>query len=194
MNENPSYDQPDWLKALKSSDVRCKNKAFVCMMDKWQKPIYSHLLQLLGNHEDAADASQETFIQVLKSIDGFEQRSKFSTWLYTIAHRKGIESLRKKSRLLRKVSADDTALANATSAASDVHGLDAEKIMALLDRAVSELPTRQRQVFLLHYFEGQTFNEIATITGVTIGALKASFHHARKKIEKALAQRNINFD
>ena len=164
------------------------------MMDKWQKPIYSHLLQLLGNHEDAADASQETFIQVLKSIDGFEERSKFSTWLYTIAHRKGIESLRKKSRLLRKVSADDTALANATSAASDVHCLDAEKIMALLDRAVSELPTRQRQVFLLHYFEGQTFNEIATITGVTIGALKASYHHARKKIEKALAQRNINFD
>jgi len=117
VKEIQKYDQPEWLPGLKSSDLTLKNRAFQAMMDVWQKQIYSHLLHLLGNHDDADDATQETFIQLLRSIEAFEERSKFSTWLYTIAHRKGIECLRNRSKIKRLFTRNETKLLHDSAAA-----------------------------------------------------------------------------
>lgn len=163
------------------------------MMDVWQKQIYSHLLHLLGNHDDADDATQETFIQLLRSIEAFEERSKFSTWLYTIAHRKGIECLRKRSKIERLFTRNKTKQLVA-SAAAPASNLSEAEIRKLLEEAVQQLPTRQREVFLLRHFEDLRFGQIATITGVSDGALKASYHHARKKIENILKRYDFIID
>jgi RNA polymerase sigma-70 factor (ECF subfamily) len=193
VKEIQKYDQPEWLPGLKSSDLTLKNRAFQAMMDVWQKQIYSHLLHLLGNHDDADDATQETFIQLLKSIESFEERSKFSTWLYTIAHRKGIECLRKRSKIQQLFTRNETKQLDA-SAAAPASNLSEAKIRKLLEEAVQQLPTRQREVFLLRHFEGLRFRQIATITGVSDGALKASYHHARKKIENILKRYDFIID
>ena len=193
MKESQKYDQPAWLPGLKSTDLTVKNRAFQAMMDAWQKQIYSHLLHLLGNHDDADDATQETFIQLLKSIETFEERSKFSTWLYTIAHRKGIESLRKRSRIQRRFTRSERKLPIDCAAAAADH-LSELEIRRLLQEAVKQLPTRQREVFLLRHFESLQFGQIASITGVSIGAIKASYHHARKKVEKILKKFDFIMD
>ena len=183
MKADSKYKQPSWLGGLKSADLSIKNRAYQSMMNEWQNRIYAHLFCLVGNHADADDATQETFIQLLKSIHTFEERSQFSTWLYTIAHRKGIEVLRKRSRSEQLINNDGETLSRNLTSARAQH-LDAEQINRLLERAIQTLPSRQRQVFLLHYFEGHTFFVIGEITGITAGSLKASYHHARKKIEK----------
>lgn len=193
MKESQKYDQPAWLPGLKSTDLTVKNRAFQAMMDAWQKQIYSHLLHLLGNHDDADDATQETFIQLLRSIETFEERSKFSTWLYTIAHRKGIESLRKRSRIQRRFTRSERKLPIDCAAAAADH-LSEMEIRRLLQEAVKQLPTRQREVFLLRHFESLQFGQIASITGVSIGAIKASYHHARKKVEKILKKFDFIMD
>ena len=183
MKAETKYSQPSWLAGLKSADLSIKNRAYHAMMNEWQTSIYSHLFRLVGNHADADDATQETFIQLLKSIHTFEERSQFSTWLYTIAHRKGIEVLRKRSRSEKLIlNATETLSHNIISPRAQ--HLGAQQINHLLERAIHTLPSRQKQVFLLHYFEGQTFLAIGEITGITTGSLKASYHHARKKIEK----------
>ncbi|MBT6163231.1 MAG: RNA polymerase sigma factor [Crocinitomicaceae bacterium] len=186
MKVESKYAQPSWLADLQSADLMVKNRAYQAMMDEWQRRVYSHIYQLVGNHADADDTTQETFIQLLKSIHTFEERSQFSTWLFTIAHRKGIETLRKRSRIKKHVVNDDEALTRNMTSPQAQH-LSAEQINHHLERAIQGLPTRQKQVFLLHYYEGQSFRSIGEITGITTGALKASYHHARKKIETALA-------
>jgi RNA polymerase sigma-70 factor (ECF subfamily) len=193
VKEIQKYDQPEWLPGLKSSDLTLKNRAFQAMMDVWQKQIYSHLLHLLGNHDDADDATQETFIQLLRSIEAFEERSKFSTWLYTIAHRKGIECLRNRSKIKRLFTRNETKLLH-DGAAAPAGNLSEVEIRKLLQEAVQQLPTRQREVFLLRHFEDLRFGQIATITGVSDGALKASYHHARKKIENILKRYDFIID
>ena len=97
MKADANYTRPSWLTDLKSTDLIIKNRAYQAMMDEWQKRIYSHLYQLLGHQADADDATQEMFIELLKSIHTFEERSQFSTWLHAIAHRKGLYVLRKRS-------------------------------------------------------------------------------------------------
>lgn len=183
MKAETKYTQPSWLAGLKSADLSIKNRAYHAMMNEWQTRIYSHLFRLVGNHADADDATQETFIQLLKSIHTFEERSQFSTWLYTIAHRKGIEVLRKRSRGEKLILNAGETLSHDVTSPRAQH-LDAKQINRLLERAIQTLPSRQRQVFLMHFCEGLTFLAIGEITGITTGALKASYHHARKKIEK----------
>jgi RNA polymerase sigma-70 factor (ECF subfamily) len=186
MKAQAEYSQPLWLEGLKSKNLSVKNRAFQAMMDEWQKRVYTHLYHLVGNHADADDATQETFIQLLMAIHTFEARSQFSTWLYTIAHRKGIDTLRKRNRINKHI-VEDSEIRSLSVASPAAQALNAEQISRLLEQAIQRLPIRQKQVFLLHYYEGQSFKQIGEITGITSGALKASYHHARKKIEKTLS-------
>ena len=102
-----SPTQPDWLSDLRDATGLRRERAFAAMMQAWHVPIYSFLRGMLNEHDDAADATQETFVQVLRSIDTFRGEAKFSTWLYTIARRKGFDALRtRKQRSLRHAHPD----------------------------------------------------------------------------------------
>ena len=163
------------------------------MMDVWQKQIYSHLLHLLGNHDDADDATQETFIQLLRSIEAFEERSKFSTWLYTIAHRKGIECLRNRSKIKRLFTRNETKLLH-DSAAAPAGNLSEVKSESYCKRLCNNYQPDSARSFCCAILKAFSLDKIASITGVSDGALKASYHHARKKVENILKKHDFIID
>jgi hypothetical protein len=88
IQDHDTFEQPDWLAGMTSSDQQIRSQAFEGFMNAWQKPIYFYMRKLLVNHHDADDASQEVMIQVFQSIHTFQKKSTFSTWLMTIAYRK----------------------------------------------------------------------------------------------------------
>ena len=176
--------QPHWLHDLKETEGLPRERAFAAMMAEWHVPIYSFLRNMLGEHDDAADATQESFIQVLRSISSFRGESKFSTWLYTIARRKGLDALRTRKQLAMRQAHPD-ALHWELKLQSDPY-FDGEDLERKLHAAVQALPSRQREVFILRYFQALPYAEIAELTGTTEGAAKASFFHAKSKIQNEL--------
>ena len=161
------------LNALISSNNRIRNEAFNALLETLHQPIYFHLRRILGNHEDAADATQNTFIKVHTSLNTFRFEAKLSSWIFSIASRQGIDLIRK--RRSEEVEFED----HVTHLESDVY-FDGDHA------AVLTLPEKQRIVFVLKYFEGLDYKSISECTGTSIGALKASFHHAKEKIKPLL--------
>lgn len=179
-----SWEQPEWLEDLIHGQNHGRERAFQLMMDAWHQPIYQFLRTLLGTHEDAADATQETFIQVLRSVHRFRKEAKFSTWLYTIARRKGLDSLRsKKQRALRETHHNVELWSNQFKADPFFNGDDAER---QLHATLQNLPERQREVFVLRYFQELPYADIARLMETSVGAAKANFFHAKNKISSAL--------
>jgi RNA polymerase sigma-70 factor (ECF subfamily) len=177
----PDTSVPIWLPDLQRGRRRAKERAFEAFLDAWHERLYAHCRRMMGNHEDAADVTQETLIQVYKSASQFEGRSSFSTWVFTIASRKSLDALKRRKRD-RTIAFEDAYSEAHAALQSDVHfsGDDAE---LQLHAAIAALPPRQRQVFNLRYFEELPFSQIAALTGTTEGSLKASYHHAAQKIK-----------
>ena len=169
----------DLVLALSSGDDSIRNSAFNVLLDTLQQPIYFHLRRLLGNHEDAADASQTTFIKVHTSLHTFAFKSKLSSWIFTISTRQGLDLIRK-----RRVTEDDfeTHLANLQS---DPY-FDGDEATARIHAAVLTLPDKQRVVFILKYFEGLDYKSISDATSTSVGALKASYYLSKQKIKPLL--------
>ncbi|MGA1374051.1 MAG: RNA polymerase sigma factor [Flavobacteriales bacterium] len=174
--------QPVWLEELqhpRSSAAR--ERAFRQLIAEFQLPVYRPVRRLLGNHADADDATQETFIQVHRSIGSFRREAPFQAWILTIAGRKALDLIAR--RRTREMSLDMAFEQAERALVADplFHGDAAERA---LHAAVLALPERQRQVFVLRYFDEVPYAEIATTTGVTEGALKASYHHAAEKVRR----------
>lgn len=164
------------------SDSQLRSDAFSLLIQTYQKPLYFYIRRMVIDHDDANDLVQDVFLKVWEKIDQFRGESLLSTWMYTIATRHCIDFLRKKSRWVSWESA--TPYAKHALANDPLY--TGTEIRTKLDQAILLLPNKQRLVFNLHYFEEKKFNEIAQITGTSEGALKASYHHAVKKIEKAM--------
>jgi RNA polymerase sigma-70 factor (ECF subfamily) len=144
---------------------------------------------MLGNHSDADDVVQETFIQVHRSVHKFRKDAQFSTWLFTISGRKALDWIRKNERH-RSTSLDEVFALRDSDLATDVlYGGD--EIERRLDAAVLSLPPKQRQVFTLRYFQKMKYQEMSKITGTSEGALKASYYHAVRKIKKHVALESV---
>ena len=167
------------VNALVSSNNTIRNDAFNSLLETIHQPIYFHLRRILGNHEDAADATQNTFIKVHTSLNTFRFESKLSSWIFSIATRQGIDLIRKRRN--EEVTFED----HITHLESDVY-FDGDNAAVLLHAAVLTLPEKQRTVFVLKYFENLDYKSISECTGTSIGALKASFHHAKEKIKPLL--------
>ena len=176
--------QPDWLEDLVHATGLKREQAFAAMMGAWHVPIYSFLRSMLNEHDDAADATQETFLQVFRSIDTFRGEAKFSTWLYTIARRKGLDALRSRKQLaLRHAHADASDWEARLEADPFFDGDQAER---KLHAALQLLPARQREVFTLRYFQEMAYADIAELNGTSEGAAKASYFHAKNKVQAHL--------
>lgn len=162
--------------ALRSSTNKIRNDAFNALLETLHEPIYFHLRRIVGNHEDAADATQNTFIKVHASLSTFRFEAKLSSWIFSIATRQGIDLIRK--RRIEEVPFEE----HVNHLESDVY-FDGDKAAVLLHAAVLTLPEKQRIVFVLKHFQGLDYKRISECTGTSIGALKASFHHAKEKIK-----------
>ena len=158
--------------------------AFSILMETYQKPIYWHIRRMVLLHEEADDLTQEVFIKVWKSLDRFKFKSKLRTWIYKIATRECLYFLRrKKLRAFFSLSNDCKELKNQIDTDPYISG---DELQKKLQKALLCLPQKQRLVFNMKYYDEMTYKEIASILGTSIGGLKASYHLAKKKIEKYL--------
>jgi RNA polymerase sigma-70 factor (ECF subfamily) len=147
----------------------------------YQKRVYGVIRKMVIIHEDADDVTQNTFIKAFRNIHKFQSNSSLFTWLYRIAINESLNFLeRKKRRFFLPIEDHHEAMENYLSSS---HLMSGEEIEIKLQKALLKLPDKQRLVFNLRYFEDLPYEEISKITGTSVGALKASYHHAVKKIE-----------
>ena len=176
------HDDRELVSSLKQENR--KDFAFQMLVKKYQERLYWHIRKMLMNHEDADDVLQNTFIKVWKNIDNFREESSLYTWLYRIATNESITFLNSKKRrnLLPLNDISDYLLENLES---DPY-FEGDKIQLKLQKAILRLPEKQRIVFNLKYFDEMKYEDMSKVLDTSVGALKASYHHAVKKIEEYL--------
>lgn len=168
------------LDAFRSATLR--NKAFECILDKYQERIYWLARRIVIDHDDADDVTQNTFIKVWTQLDGYRGESKLYTWLYRVATNEALQFLQKK-RSDRNIAIDDdnTHLVESLESGAYFNGNGLE---LKLQAAILTLPDKQRMVFNMKYYDNMKYEEMSEVLQTSVGALKASYHHAVKKIEQ----------
>lgn len=157
---------------------------FRLLLQKYQERLYWHIRKLVIDHEDANDVTQNCLIKVFRGIQRFEGNSSLYTWLYRIATNESITFLNKKKKIGTD-SLDNESLSLAEKLKADVY-FDGNAIQIALQKALQVLPEKQRIVFQLRYFEEMSYQQMSEVLGTSVGGLKASYHHAVKKVERAL--------
>jgi len=166
---------------LQFKEPASKEKAFRNLLNTYQERLYYHVRRYVHNHEDANDILQNTCIKVWNAIDNFRGESGLYTWLYRIAGNEAITFLNKNKKR-NEVDIEQTT-ANYRSAADTIDG---DEMTLKLERAIATLPDKQKQVFIMRYYDEMPYEKMAEISETSVGALKASYHHAVKKIEEIL--------
>ena len=162
------------------------DKAFRMIIDLYGRKLYWHIRRLVITHDDADDALQNTFLNAWKNIGSFRAESSMLTWLWSIATNEALNIIRRRRRE-NSVALDDVREILASSAEGSTW-FDGDAAMIRLQNAILKLPEKQRAVFNMRYFDEMSYEEMSSVTGTSVGALKASYHHAVKKIEQFLDQ------
>ena len=158
-----------------------KEKAFTAIIKKYQEKLYWHIRRMVVEHEDANDVLQNVFIRVWNGLENFSEDSQLYTWLYRIGTNECLTFLEQKKRKSTVPMGDvETGLSNTIKA--DKH-FDPNKLEWKLQLAMQQLPEKQRIVFNLRYYDEMPYEEMSKVLETSEGALKASYHHAVKKIE-----------
>ena len=163
------------------ADPQKRRKAFEWMVGQYSQQLYWKIRRIVLTHDDADDVLQNTFIKAWTHLDDFRQKSKLSTWLYRIAINECLNFLNKQ-RAENRLSLDDADAALANKLESDPY-FNGDETQKLFQKAILQLPEKQRIIFNLKYFQEMKYEEMSEILGTSVGALKASYHHAVKKIE-----------
>ncbi len=161
-----------------------QNYAFNLLVRQYQKRLYWHIRKILLDHDDTDDVLQNTFIKVWKNLANFKGDSQLYTWLYRIATNESITFLNSKKKRAG-IPLDDVSTFLANTVQSDSY-FKGDEIQAKLQKAILTLPDKQRIVFNMRYFDAMKYEEMSDILETSVGALKASYHHAVKKIEHYL--------
>ena len=158
-----------------------KERSYTLIIKKYQEKLYWHIRRLVVSHEDANDILQNMFIKVWNSLENFREDSQLYTWLYRIATNESLSFLeQQKKRASVSLSDVESGLSNKLQA--DKH-FDANKLEWKLQVAIQQLPEKQRVVFNLRYYDEMPYEKMSKVLETSEGALKASYHHAVKKIE-----------
>jgi len=165
-------------------NTKTQQSAFSELVREYSEPLYWQIRKIVLGHDDANDVLQNTFIKVWTSIDNFRGDSKLSTWLYRIAVNEAITFLNKQ-RAQNNISVDDADTFLLSKLEGDEY-FDGDEAQLKLQKAILTLPEKQRIVFNMKYFNEMKYEEMSDILDTSVGALKASYHHAVKKIEDFL--------
>jgi RNA polymerase sigma-70 factor (ECF subfamily) len=161
-----------------------KERAFTAIIKKYQEKLYWHVRRLVVDHDDANDVLQNMFIKVWNGLENFREDSQLYTWLYRIATNEGLSFLEQQKRRSTVSFSDvETGLSNTIKADTN---FDANRLEWKLQLAIQQLPEKQRVVFNLRYYDEMPYQEMSRVLDTSEGALKASYHHAAKKIEEYL--------
>ncbi|MDO4949250.1 MAG: RNA polymerase sigma factor [Bacteroidales bacterium] len=163
-----------------------RKKAFEEMVCAYRETVYWQIRRMVFNHDDADDIMQNTFVKAWTSIDKFRAESKLSTWLYRIAMNETLTFLSRQQQR-RQVSIDEVDNNLLNTLESDYY-FDGDELQYHFQQALQTLPPKQRQVFNLRYFDEMSYDNISSMLGTSVGALKASYHYAVIKIQKYLEE------
>ena len=181
---NTPYDEREVLALLQ--DGKTQRRGFEMIVAQYSEQLYWQIRRMVYSHEDANDLLQNTFIKAWTNIDYFRGDAKLSTWLYRIALNESLNFLNKQ-RAINQLSLDEAESAALNKLESDPY-FDGDQTQLLFEKAIQTLPEKQRIVFNLKYFQEMKYEDMSDILGTSVGALKASYHHAVKKIEEFLSQ------
>ena len=171
-----------FVKALKQSDS--KDEAFTRLVQEYKERIYWHIRKIVLDHDDANDVVQNTFIKVHLNIENFNENSTLFTWMYRIATNEALNFIKSKAKKIG-LKNEEWIEAIADNLEADPF-FDGDEAALVLQKEISKLPEKQRIVFNMKYFDGMNYNSISEILDTSVGALKASYHHAVKKIKTKL--------
>ncbi len=163
-------------------------RAFNEVISRYSEPLYWQIRRMVQSHDDASDLLQNTFLKAWQSIENFRGDAKLSTWLYKIAINESITFLAQERRR-QNISLDDQAASLAAIIEADTN-IDGDRLAMRLRQAIASLPEKQRLVFNMKYYDDLKYEEISQILGTSVGALKASYHLAVKKIEQIISSDN----
>jgi RNA polymerase sigma-70 factor (ECF subfamily) len=164
-----------------------KESSYTTIIKKYQERLYWHVRRMVVDHEDANDVLQNVFIRVWKALENFKEESQLYTWLYRIATNESLTFLEgQKKRSAVSLSDVESGLSNKIRA--DKH-FDANKAEWKLQLAIQQLPEKQKVVFTLRYYDEMPYEEMSRVLDTSEGALKASYHHAVKKVEDYMLNR-----
>ncbi len=180
------YNEEEILLKLKSGNAEVQKAAFGKVVAFYTEKLYWQIRKMVLSHDDANDILQNTFVKAWLNIDMFRGDSKLSTWLYKIATNESITFLNKQ-RSMSNISIDDTDVFLLGRLESDDY-FDGDEAQFKLQKAILTLPEKQRLVFNMRYYDEMPYDEMSEVLGTSVGALKASYHHAAKKIEEILSQ------
>ena len=168
----------------KFANPATREAAFSMLVEKYQEKLYWHVRRIVVDHEDANDVIQNVFIKVWRNLEKFRADSKLYTWLYRIATNESLTFVNKrKRRASSPLTTDDYDL---STQLSDDPYFDGDAAQIKLQEAIERLPEKQKIVFLMRYYDNMKYDQMSEVLETSVGALKASYHHAAKKIEKYL--------
>ena len=169
---------------LELLNPKTQNEAFRKLLHLYQKPLYNHIRNLVLNHDDTDDVLQNTFIKVFSNIKNFKGDSKLYSWMYKIATNEALTFMQQRAKK-QGISNEELQQKTINKLESDVF-FDGNEIQLKLHKAIATLPEKQQLVFKMKYFEELKYEEMSEILTTSVGALKASYHIAAKKIEDYL--------
>lgn len=176
-------DESVLVKQLK--DKSTQEQAFRILMSQYKKRLYWHIRKIVILHADADDVLQNTFVKVYKNIHNFKGDSKLYSWMYRIATNESITLINKRAK---QKSIDITEFQhNLVNTLQDDEHYSGSEIQLILQKAIATLPQKQQLVFNMKYFDEMKYKDMSEILETSVGALKASYFHAVKKIEKIVA-------
>ncbi|MGV3597254.1 MAG: RNA polymerase sigma factor [Bacteroidota bacterium] len=180
---NPQINEDEQL-VRQFKDERTRSLSLHLIIKKYEKKVYWHIRKILIDHDDTDDALQNTFIKVWENLLNFREDSKLYTWLYRIATNEALAILKKKrTRFFLPLVDVEAELSSKIDDSSHYTGNEIER---KLQKALLKLPEKQRIVFNMKYYDDMKYEDISEVLGTSVGALKASYHHAVKKIERFL--------
>jgi RNA polymerase sigma factor (sigma-70 family) len=170
----------------KFQNEESRNYAFNLLIRKYQQRVYGHIRKMVIDHDDANDLTQEVFIKVWNNLLDFREHSQLFTWIYRIATNECLSLLKKKRRkFFLPINDVEKELGEKLESSPFIEG---ETIQLKLQKALLKLPEKQRLVFNMKYYDEMKYEEISQVLGTSVGALKASYHLAVKKIEEFLKE------
>ena len=181
-----NFNEEEILEQLRNPDTQ--RQGFAHLVNEYSERLYWQIRKMVYSHDDANDILQDVFIKAWLNIEKFRGDAKLSTWLYKIAINESITFInRSKAKLNLSIDDADSFLLNKLE--GDEY-FDGDEAQLLLQKAIVTLPEKQRLVFQMKYFNEMKYDEMSDILGTSVGALKASYHHAVKKVERFLKESN----
>ena len=182
MSNKTLESQNQFINALKNPETQAS--AFTKLLADYKERLYWHIRKIVIEHDDADDVLQNTFVKVFQNINGFKGNSSIYTWMYKIATNEALNLIKEKSKHYG-VSNEEWIETKVSRLESDSY-FDGDELSIRLQIAVAKLPEKQRLVFNMKYFDEMKYDNISEILGTSVGGLKASYHHAVKKIKKQI--------